>query len=60
MGENDVLSGTCVALSLYLDKYAITPDETINLNLRLTESFNPSPNSAITIEIYKGFYRYYY
>ena len=48
------------ALSLYLDKYAITPDETINLNLRLTDGFDPSPNSPITIEIYKGFYRYYY
>ncbi|MHA1452145.1 MAG: MG2 domain-containing protein [Promethearchaeota archaeon] len=48
------------ALSLYLDKYAITPGETINLNLKLTESFNPSPNSPVTIEIFKGFYRNYY
>ncbi|MBN2155879.1 MAG: hypothetical protein JW776_07530 [Candidatus Lokiarchaeota archaeon] len=47
------------SLTLYLNKYAVIPGESIDLKLRLTKSFIPSEDNVITVHIYKGFYRYY-
>ncbi len=48
------------SLSVYLDKYAVTQGESIEISLKLTQNFDPSSNSPIWIEIYDGFYRHYY
>ncbi|XEO75194.1 hypothetical protein WKT22_00209 [Candidatus Lokiarchaeum ossiferum] len=50
------------ALSIYLDKNAIIPNEALNMKFYLTDNLVPAANEAIHVSIYSGYYRnwYYY
>ena len=48
------------ALSLNLDKYALSGGETVTINAYLSYNLTASVSSDISIKIYRGFYRDYY
>ena len=50
------------ALSIYLAKSAIVPNDDLNMKFYLTNNLVPAANEAIHISIYSGYYRnwYYY
>jgi hypothetical protein len=47
-------------LTTNLDKYALTIGESVTINFGLTANLTAVSGESITVEIYRGFYRYYW
>ncbi len=48
------------SLAVYLEKYALTPGESVSIFIRYALGFDPMVNSYLSINVYEGFYRDWY